>query len=166
MLQWEDHCFDFLITMPKSRKESFELEFDIKKMSRLQRSITKARENTVNMPRAMEAQQYCTFNYNEHLCVLQTQAVSPAIICQLLVSGQRCSIWRDHSFTLRAFALAKEEEKNSKKSSQHIIQISVYWGLLLLIFVCAWILTHSLIYCFSAKLWINLCESWSSSNNF
>jgi len=51
----------------------------------------KARESTVNMPRAMEAQQYRIFNYNEHLCVLQTQAVSPAIICQL-VSGTQSSI--------------------------------------------------------------------------
>lgn len=84
------------------------------------------------MPRAMEAQQYCTFNYNEHLCVLQTRAVSPAIICQLLVWGQRCSIWRDHSFTLRAFALAKDEEKTVRKAANTSLKLAFienfcYW---------------------------------------
>ncbi len=107
----------FWLRCLKAERSLFELEFDIKKMSRLQRSTTKARESTVNMPRAMEAQQYCTFNYNEHLCVLQTQAISSTIICQLLVSGQRCSIWQDRSFTLRAFALAKEENKTVRKAA-------------------------------------------------
>lgn len=51
-----------------------------------------------------------------------------AIICQLLVSGQGCSIWRDHSFVPSLGV----SQKNAKKSSQHITQISVYWRLLLL----------------------------------